>query len=298
MRRFILFLALTLMAISAYANIHIVAAENMYGNIAQALGGKNVSVSSILNNPNQDPHLFSADPKTVKLLNSLSSEDIMIVNGADYDPWAVNLLNDTKAQVINVAKVNNVTTGSNPHLWYNLAYVESFAKTLAGILIKNDPSHQAEYQKNLDNFLDKTNQLQQQINVLKTHYPNLPITATEPVAGYLLDALGFNVLDQGFQLSIMNDTEPSAKDRAQIIDDLKSHKVVLLVYNEQVKDPTTDMIKEIAMNANIAIVGVSELMPPDMNYISWYQANLNSINTTIKNRKLTNLIEPRTPTTA
>jgi zinc/manganese transport system substrate-binding protein len=293
MRRFILFFALTLMAVSAYANIRIVAAENMYGSIAQIIGGKNISVTSILSNPNQDPHLFSADPKTVKLLNSLSPQDIVIVNGADYDPWAINLLNDTKAQVINVAKINNIPAGSNPHLWYKLAYIEGFAKTLESILVKNDPQHQAEYKKNLNYFLEKTNHLQQQLNMLKTQYPNLPVTATEPVAGYLLDALGFKVLDQGFQLSIMNDTEPSAKDRAQIINDLKGHKVVLLVYNEQVKDPTTDMIKEIAMDANIAVVGVSELMPANMNYISWYQANINSIDTNIKNAKLTNLVEPR-----
>jgi zinc/manganese transport system substrate-binding protein len=69
--------------------ITIVAAENVYGEVAKDIGGPHVSVASILSNPNQDPHLFEADPSTARLV---SRADIAIENGASYDQWMNRLL--------------------------------------------------------------------------------------------------------------------------------------------------------------------------------------------------------------
>lgn len=125
--RFFIFILSFLFSIKAFAILHVVAAENMYGDIAQTLGGNQVSVTSILNNPNQDPHLFSADPKTIQALHRA---DLIIINGADYDPWAENFAKNTQAQIINVAQLNQAQTGANPHLWYNLHYTQIFAQAL------------------------------------------------------------------------------------------------------------------------------------------------------------------------
>ena len=45
-------------AAQAASAVKLVAAENFYGDIAGAIGGASVEVVSILNNPDQDPHLF------------------------------------------------------------------------------------------------------------------------------------------------------------------------------------------------------------------------------------------------
>src|ERR1700704_6538753 len=73
--------------------VKVVAAENFYGDMASQIGGANAAVTSILSNPDDDPHLFEASPATAK---ALSDAKIVIVNGVDYDPWMVKLLGASK----------------------------------------------------------------------------------------------------------------------------------------------------------------------------------------------------------
>src|ERR1700690_2082295 len=74
---------------AAEGKIAVVAAENFYGDIARQIGGTQVAVVSIMNNPDQDPHLFETTPGIVR---QLAGAQIAIVNGANYDPWMEKLL--------------------------------------------------------------------------------------------------------------------------------------------------------------------------------------------------------------
>ena len=69
--------------------IAVVAAENFYGDIARQIGGDRVAVVSIMSNPDQDPHLFETTPAVVR---QLAKAQIVILNGANYDPWMDKLL--------------------------------------------------------------------------------------------------------------------------------------------------------------------------------------------------------------
>src|SRR5476649_2916431 len=87
---------LFLLTTTLYAkSIAIVAAENFYGDIAKQLGGEYVAVTSIMNIPNQDPHLFSSSPATAR---AIAAADLVVYNGIDYDPWMENLLKATIKQ--------------------------------------------------------------------------------------------------------------------------------------------------------------------------------------------------------
>lgn len=136
------------------------------------------------------------------------------------------------------------------------------------------PAQKKYFEQNLHAFLNNMQALQATLTQDKTQVQGKSITATEPVAGYLAQALGLTMRNTHFQLSVMNDTEPSAQDRAAMIDDLQQHRVALLIYNQQVTDPTTDAIKRIALASHIPIVGVTELMPSQLHYLAWYQQTL------------------------
>jgi zinc/manganese transport system substrate-binding protein len=100
--------------------INVVAAENFYGDIAQQTGGDNVAVTSILSSPDQDPHLFEASPSTAK---ALAGAKVVIVNGADYDPWMEKLLKANKTpgrKEILAAALAGKKAGDNPHLWSDI----------------------------------------------------------------------------------------------------------------------------------------------------------------------------------
>ena len=74
--------------------VKVVAAENFYGDMASQIGGANIAVTSILSNPDDDPHLFEASPETAR---ALSDAKVVIVNGVDYDPWMEKLISAHKA---------------------------------------------------------------------------------------------------------------------------------------------------------------------------------------------------------
>src|SRR5690348_14044861 len=82
-------LALAIGAFGQKTKLSVIAAENFYGDVAEQIGGDLVEVTSILNNPNQDPHLFET---TSTVVRQISAAQVVIYNGADYDVWMENLL--------------------------------------------------------------------------------------------------------------------------------------------------------------------------------------------------------------
>ena len=82
-------LSMSTAALAQQSKVNVVAAENFYGDVVQQLGGAHVDVTSILSNPDEDPHLFEASPMAAR---ELHRADVVVYNGADYDPWMNKLL--------------------------------------------------------------------------------------------------------------------------------------------------------------------------------------------------------------
>ena len=71
---------------STFKPIRIVAAENFWGSLITPLGGNRVSVVSIVTDPNTDPHEFESNTQDAE---AIANASLVIVNGADYDDWAL-----------------------------------------------------------------------------------------------------------------------------------------------------------------------------------------------------------------
>jgi len=270
----------TLLAAPALASadpINIVAAENFYGDVAQQIGGAAVSVTSILSNPDQDPHLFEASPSVGR---AVSAARIVVYSGIDYDPWMEKLLGAAKSsdrKTIVVAELVGKKTGDNPHIWYDVTTMLTFAKTFADDLGSTDPAHRADYQQRLAQFQKSLEPIEAKITALKGRLAGTEVTATEPVFGYMIEALGMKSRNQSFQLAVMNNTEPSASDVAGFEDDLKQHKVKFLVYNAQASDPIAEHMMKLAKASDIPVVGASETEPPGLTYQAWMQSELDAV---------------------
>ena len=216
--------------------IAVVAAENFYGDVAQQIGGDQVSVLSIMSNPDQDPHLFETTPSVVR---DIAAAQLVIYNGADYDSWMAKLLTATprpERTVIVAAELVHKKAGDNPHLWYDPSTMPAVATALAAAFSAADPAHNDDYSARLKTFLASLEPLQQKIAAIRSKYAGVPVTASEPVFGYMATALGLKMRNQDFQLAVMNDTEPSASEVAAFESDLKTHKVKVMFYNKQASD--------------------------------------------------------------
>jgi zinc/manganese transport system substrate-binding protein len=257
--------------------IKIVAAENFYGDIAKQIGGPEVSVASILSNPDQDPHLFEVSPSVGR---DVSAARIVIYSGIDYDPWMEKLLAAARSadrKTIVVAELVGKKIGDNPHVWYDPATMSALAKTLVDLAVAADPTHKAEYEERLARFDASVKPIQAKISELHARLAGTPVTATEPIFGYMFDALGMQVRNQAFQRAVMNNTEPSASDIAAFENDLKTHQVKLLIYNSQATDPIAARMRKIAEASGVPIVGATETEPDGKNYQSWMLSELDAV---------------------
>ena len=273
-------LALAQVGCSAQASankLKIVAAENFYGDIAQQIGGDLVDVSSILSNPEQDPHLFEASPSVAR---NIAEAKIVVLNGLDYDPWVDQLLvaSDVPGRsVINAGIIAGKLPGDNPHIWYDLDTMRKLASTIAKKLMEIDPMNAETYAKNAENFDRSLLPLSQKIAAVSLKHKGLVVAATEPVFGYMFQSFGFEIKELPFQMAVMNGTEPSISEMAQFENDLNNRVIKVLVYNGQATSPVADHMMALAKKQQIAIVPVSETEPVGKSYQHWMEDHINAI---------------------
>ncbi len=250
--------------------IRVVAAENFYGDVALMLGQPYVQVTSVLVNPVVDPHLYSPTPQVAE---EVAHADIVIENGVGYDVWMDQLYasGNQKAKLINVGNLLAVPMGHNPHIWYSPVTMPVFAKAFTAELIVLDPTDSSVYQKNLAYVLQRATLLQFQVNKTQKQVAGKSIAVTEPIFNDMAHALDLKILNDPFAWEIMNGANISPADIAAFETSLNTKAVSLLIYNNQVTDPTTEQLKALAIKNGIPVVGVSELMPESSHYYQWMQ---------------------------
>lgn len=264
-------------ALAARPPIHVVAAENFYGDVAAQIGGSRVRVTSILSNPEQDPHMFEASVSTAQ---ALSHAQLVVYNGAGYDPWMEKLLAATASRgrrAIVAARLLNRKAGDNPHLWYDPETMPVVAKAIAAELEAVDPAGKPAYRQGLASVLDSLQAVREKVTAIRALYAGTSVSATEPVFGYMAEALGLVMHNPGYQRAVMNGVEPSASQVAAFEDDLKARRVKALFYNNQVADSSTKRAKRIAQAHGVPVVGVSETMPAGLHFQAWMAGQLDDV---------------------
>lgn len=273
------------------AALRIVAAENFYGDVARQIAGPKAHVVDILRNPDADPHLFETDAATAR---ALAAADLVIYNGAGYDPWIERLLAGAPRSrtVMEVARLLPQASLDNPHLWYDPATMPALARVLSAALQRADPAGAAGYRERTQQFLASMRALDAQVAQLRARFAGVPVTATEPIADYLVGALGLTMRNRAFQLAIMNNTEPGARETAGFEQSLENRAVRVLIYNQQASDNAVQRLLAIARRSGVPIVGVSETEPPGTNYQQWMRSVVNALDSALS------APVPATPTAA
>jgi zinc/manganese transport system substrate-binding protein len=258
-------------ATTASGRVRVVAAENVYGDILEQLGGSRVDVTSILSDPDADPHLF--EPGTANAA-AVAGAALVVQNGLGYDAFVQRLLaaapNPTR-RVVTVADVLHVGgPQANPHLWYDVARLPSVARAFASSLIAVDPGHRGYLQGRLRAFLASLRPLQDAVAAIGAADAGAPVACTEPVPGYLLQAAGLSVRSpSAFARAIEQGADPSPQAVAAMQALLEGRQVRVLLYNSQATSPVTDRMRELAARNRIPVVAVTETLPPGMSFQEW-----------------------------
>ncbi len=257
-----------------------VGAENEYADVLSQVGGKYVQVSAIMSNPNTDPHTFEASASVAR---EVSAAQLVVQNGVGYDTFMNTIENaapSSSRKVVVVQDLLGLPAGTpNPHLWYKPGTMPAVANAVAADLAALAPAHASYFKANAAAFISSLTAWDRAMAAFKAKYPNTPVATTEPVADYLLQAIGAdNLTPFAFQADIMNGTDPSAQDVAVERSLFTQHKVKVLVYNQQVTDSLTESFITLAQANGIPVVGVYETMPePGFDYQSWMLAEVQAL---------------------
>lgn len=265
-------------ASAASGKINVVAAENFYGNIVAQIGGERVYVTSILSDPNVDPHEYES---SVEDARALAAADLVLENSGGYDDWMDKLLSASPRSTRVLLKGFDIAVTKlpdNEHIWYNVDNVQAVAQTVTESLKKLDPAGASLFTRNLQTFGASLKRVRDKIVQMNGKWHGTPVGLTETIFLYQAQPLGLAVLTPfEFQKAIAEGNDPPADTVVAAENQVKGKKIKALIYNEQTISPITSRLQDEAKAAGIPIVPVTETMPSMTNYQDWMMSQLNAL---------------------
>ncbi len=260
--------------------IQVVAAENFWGSIATQVGGSHVHVTSIIVDPNADPHSY--EPTTTDA-RTVADAQYVIVNGAGYDPWADKLLQANPVsgrKELNVGAFNGKHEGDNPHMWYNPDYVTAVANKIRDDLKGLDAGDANAFDQSAQTFLTTgLAHYHAALAAIKAKYSGVAVGATESIFSYLAPALGLSLITPYSYLKAVSEGQDiSAADEATVEQQVSQKQIKVLIYNSQNTPNNIQALINKAKANNIPVATITEtLTPANASFQDWQTAQLQGI---------------------
>lgn len=252
--------------------IEVAASVNQWGTVAKALGGDNVNVTSIINSTNVDAHDY--EPTTSDIAK-LQKAQVIIVNGAGYDAWAVKATQTANATIVNAAEVGGVNDGENPHVWFSADVRKAVAQAITEAYEQADAAKKNDFDKMNDRWTAEENNVESKIAEVKQKTDGLAYAATESVASYLAEDMGLaDATPSGYARATANESEPTPTDIKQFTDALKAGEIKLLVVNAQEESELTGKITDVAKSVEVPMVELTEQMPEQYDSLTAWMEGL------------------------
>jgi len=268
--------------------IDVVASTDVWGRIASEIGGPRVSVTSIISDPDQDPHSYEASSRT---LLDIREADLLIENGGGYDDFMSQMISTSgnDAPVIDAVTTSGLVAPPggdlNEHVWYDFPTVEKVAGAIASRLGTLAPKHAAEFAANAKTFDRAVDGLIRGEQQVRANDAGIGVGITEPVPLYMLQAMGLrNLTPVEFSRSVEESSDVSPRVLADTLALYSRHRVAVLVYNAQTSGPVTAQVKAAATSAGVPVVPVTETLPGGTSYQTWMARNVAHVSEALTRR--------------
>ncbi|MCS5497557.1 zinc ABC transporter substrate-binding protein [Cnuibacter physcomitrellae] len=262
----------------ASATLSVVASTDVYGSLASAVGGDQVTVTSLIDSPTKDPHEFQASARDQL---AVKDADLVIENGGGYDDFLPQMVDASGASPVevSVAEVSGYPTeGLNEHLWYDVPTMERLVDELADRFSDLDPEDAPVFAANATSAKGQLAALAATEDELAESYRGQRFLATEPLALYMLDAIGLvDATPAGLQDAVERGAEVPPDEFLQAIELATNGTVDLVVHDTQTPTAQANALVENAKTAGTPTVALSETLPEGEDYFTWMKANLDRI---------------------
>ncbi|WP_022880232.1 metal ABC transporter solute-binding protein, Zn/Mn family [Microbacterium sp. B19] len=286
----------------AGGKVTVVASTDVYGSIAQDIGGDFVNVTSIITSPTQDPHEYEASAQDQL---TLKGAQLVIENGAGYDAFMESLIeaSGSTADLLTAAEYNSTYPGGgshddasaspsaadddhghdhvegfNEHVWYDPDTVDDLAKAIAEHLGKLAPDHAADFTANADAFVQKVAGLKDSLGQIEAKDAGAKVFVTEPVPVYLIEAAGLvNATPNEFSESVEEGQDVPPATMLESLQLLDSGQIKVMIVNPQTAGAETTQVTDEAKAKNIPVLEFTETLPEGQTYLSWMQSNITAL---------------------
>lgn len=271
---------------SSAPTVSVVASTDVWGDVVAQIAGDlapaRVRITSIIDDPDADPHSYEADTQNQL---ALSRAALVVENGGGYDDFVHTMLQAHHAAgvtVIDAVDVSGKTAPAggelNEHVWYDVPTVQKVAARIESALAAADPADAATFAANADAFDARLAALERTEARIKQEYAGAGVAITEPVPLYLLQASGLvNKTPADFSEAVEEGTDVSPAVLKETEDLFADHQVRLLAYNEQTSGAETKAVLKAAEQAGVPVVPVTETLPAGQDYLTWMAANLAAV---------------------
>jgi len=260
---------------AAPAKVRVVAAEDTWGSIARQLAGDHADVTSIISDPDTDPHDYEPTPRDGA---AMATAQVAIVNGIGYDGWAHNLLAanpSSRRRVVTVGDVVGIGKGGNPHQWYSPKSVMAVIDAVTEALQQADPADAAYFDARRQAYeaegLKRYDDLRAQI---RAHFGGTAVGASESIFAPLAEDLGLRLLTpRSFLDAVSEGSEPAARDKSAVDRQITNRQIRVFVDNPQNSTPDVAVLVGKAKAAGIPVATFTETLTPEGASFQEWQAD-------------------------
>jgi zinc/manganese transport system substrate-binding protein len=259
--------------------VKVVTSTDVWGSVVRAVGGPDVDVTEIVDNPAQDPHDYQSTPLDAA---RIGAAQLAVYNGNGYDDFFSTDLNATPSAqraAIVAFDLSGQPASANEHIFYDLPTVTKVADAVAVRLGRIQPAHAADFTRNAKTFDARVDALSATVRQIGVRHPGQQVVVTEPVADYLLHAAGVtDATPQAFERAVESDTDVPVAALSATLNLIAAHRIAAVVDNAQTQTSVTDQLTGKARTAGIPVVDVTETLPQGVtDYLPWMRAQVNAL---------------------
>ncbi|QGK68461.1 ABC transporter [Allosaccharopolyspora coralli] len=296
--------------------LEVVASTSVWGTVAQAVGGEDVEVTPVVDDPGADPHSYESTPRDAA---EVGKADLVVFNGGGYDEFMQQILSSTaqttpKVQAFQGENTHSHSDGGsehqheghahegkepkqhgggghshehgNEHIWYDLDAVQDVSQSIADELGALRPEQQQEFTDRASAFADQVTGLQQRVDDIAARHGGTKVVVTEPIAHYLVERGRLDdITPQEFVDSVETGGDPSVAAVAEIRKSIDSGQAGALIYNPQTESPVTEQLRAQAEQRGLPVVELTELPPESTDYVAWMDSQIAALDAALNGQR-------------
>lgn len=245
-------LAIAAPPVEAQARVNVVASFSILGDFVRNVGGDRVNVTTLVG-PNGDVHVYTPAPEDAK---RIADARLVVINGLGLEGWLPRLVQSSGGKAAVVTATNEITprnlgSETDPHAWQSVLNAKVYVSNIGKALQAADPADAEVFRTNEARYEKKLDELDREVRAAVAQIPpeRRKVISTHDAFGYFAAEYGIAFVAP---LGVSTDSEPSARDIAAIVNQIKAAKIPA-VFFENISDPR--LMRQIAAETGAKIGG-------------------------------------------